>query len=159
MQRTKPLTQQQKWDEFAAAAKIVLVDFDGTLCEFSYPDMGPPMPGARQFMYNLLERELLPVIYTCRMSPMLYTVEQRAAAADAIHAWCEENDIPYHAIDSGENGKRLCLANVDDHGVHASRNNWDIVLWHIDKLSASEQVKQAERGQPPCDGQSASTQD
>jgi hypothetical protein len=158
LKRKQPLTQEQKWDEFRRASTVVLVDFDGTLCEFQYPDMGDPIPGAQEFMRSLFARGLQPVIWSSRMSPAIYTEEERAEAVENIACWAHRFGIPYHAIDTGASGKRLCVAYVDDRGV-AARGDWDYMLYQIDKLAASEQAKEALRGREPCDGQSASTQD
>lgn len=131
--RSKPLTQAEKWKEYERASEEVLVDFDGTICKFDYPNLGRPLPGARMFMKALKARGLRPVIWSSRMSPEIYTYEERCEAMDKIAQWCVTYDIPYYAIDTGENGKRLCLAYVDDRGVHAN-GNFDAMLRRIDQI-------------------------
>ncbi len=129
------LTQAEKWDEYKRASEEVLVDFDNTLCQWAYPDMGEPIPRARYFMQALIARGLRPVVWSSRMSPEIYTMEERAAAVEKIARWLHQYDIPYHSIDTGENGKRLCLAYVDDRGVHAN-GNWDAMLRKVDHIRA-----------------------
>jgi hypothetical protein len=127
------LSQEEKWAEYERASHEVLVDFDGTICQFNYPELGEPLPGARHFMRALMARGLRPIIWSSRMSPEIYTYEERCEAAEAIAAWAAQHKIPYYAIDTGENGKRLCMAYVDDRGVHAN-GNFDAMLHRIDQI-------------------------
>lgn len=138
----QPYTQDEKYSRYEAAATIVLVDFDGTLCHFSYPAMGTPIKGARYFMKGLIDRGLKPVIWSCRMSPEHYTPEERLTSMARIAKWCEEHKIPYHSIDDGTHGKRLCLAYVDDRGVHAN-GNFDAMLRRVDTIR--DEVESAHR--------------
>lgn len=140
----RPYTQDEKYREYEKAAKIVLVDFDGTLCHFAYPAMGKPIKGARYFMKGLMDRGLKPVIWSSRMSPQIYTREERLEAMAKIEAWCKEHEIPYHAIDSGDAGKRLCLAYVDDRGVYAS-GNFDAMLHRVDRIQYEVERAHRER--------------
>ena len=138
----QPFTQDEKYTRYEASAQIVLVDFDGTICQFKYPDMGEPIKGARHFMKGLIARGLKPVIWSCRMSPEHYTQEERWTSMSRIAKWCEEHKIPYHSIDDGTHGKRLCLAYVDDRGVHAN-GNFNAMLRRIDHIK--EKVEQDHR--------------
>jgi hypothetical protein len=117
-----------------------MVDFDATLCSWSYPGMGEPEPGARDFMVKIFDMGLLPVIWSCRMSPAAYSESEIAQAVTDIGTWAAKHDIPYHTIDTGQSGKALCLAYVDDRGV-AYRNNFDSCLWDIHRLMLDEEVK------------------
>jgi len=138
----QPFTQDEKYIRYEASAKIVLVDFDGTICKFSYPAMGKPLKGARYFMKGLIDRGFQPVIWSCRMSPEHYTDEERFTSMAKIAKWCEEHKIPYHSIDDGNMGKRLCLAYVDDRGVHAN-GNFDAMLRRVDQIH--EEVERSHR--------------
>ena len=141
---SRPLTSDEKYGRYEAAAKIVLVDFDGSLCHFSYPNLGEPIQGARYFMKALIARGLQPVVWSSRMSPELYTEEERAASIDKIAGWLNFHDIPYHAIDTGNSGKRLCLAYVDDRGVHAD-GRWDAMLRKIDHIRTNVEAAHRRR--------------
>ena len=145
--RSKALTQEQKYAEYDKKAREVLVDFDGTLCQFKYPDMGPPRDGARMFMKALISRGLKPVIWSSRMSPEIYTEEERAASVEKIALWCKRYNIPHEAIDTGNCGKRLCLAYVDDRGVHAG-DSWSAVLRRIDQIHSTVESRQKARRKP-----------
>lgn len=142
--RSTPLTQAEKWNEYKRAGEEVLVDFDGTLCKFSYPDLGEPLPGARYFMKALVARGLRPVVWSSRMSPEIYTERERAEAITKIGFWLAKHKIPHYAIDTGNNGKRLCLAYVDDRGVHAN-GNWDAMLRRIDRIKDRVELQARKR--------------
>jgi len=138
------LKPQQKWDMFREKGRVVYIDLDGTLVRFSYPDLGPPLPGARKFMKALIAQGLKPVILTSRMSPEIYTYEERSATADKIGRWLERHNIPYHAIDTGNNGKPVGLAYVDDRGVHAD-GRFDIMLRKVLQIKEREEERFDER--------------
>lgn len=133
MKSRRQLTTEEKWAEYSRASGEVLVDFDNTLMEWAYPGMGEPIPRAGYFMRALIARGLKPVVWSSRMSPEIYTHEERAAAIEKIARWLHKHDIPYHSIDTGENGKRLCLAYVDDRGVHAN-GQWEAMLRRVDQI-------------------------
>jgi len=135
--RTVPLTPQQRREFYDQAKDIVLVDFDGTLCAWSYPEMGRPELGARHFMKSLIKRGLKPVVWSCRFSPEFNTEVEIAREIQRVGHWLARWRIPYHAIDAGNNGKALCLAYVDDRGV-AYTGNWDRVLSRVDVLMEKE---------------------
>mgnify|MGYP001116206737 CR=1 FL=1 len=134
------LTPQEKWQKFREKGKVVYVDFDGTLCRFSYPDLGPPLPGARKFMKALVSRDLQPVILTSRCSPEVYTEEERAASIEKVARWLHKYNIPYHAIDSGNNGKPIGLAYVDDRGVHAD-GRFEVMLRKVLQIKEREKER------------------
>jgi len=120
-------------ERYRECSKIVLVDFDGTLCEFRYPDLGPPIQGARQFMKALIARGLQPVVWSSRMSGDVNTDEERRKSALMIRGWLIENGIPFHDVDDGTQGKRHCLAYVDDRGAQFT-GSYERVLSRIDYI-------------------------
>ena len=121
-------------------ARSVMVDVDGSLVRFTYPDLGPPLPGARKFMKALITHGLRPIIFTSRMSPEVYTEEERQAAADKIGRWLSRHNIPYHAIDTGNNGKPPACAYVDDRGVHAD-GRFDVMLRKVLQIKEREEAR------------------
>lgn len=146
MSRQVALTQDEKYVEYDRAAKEVLVDFDATLCQWAYPDMGDPEPGAKFFMKQLLHRGLRPIVWTSRMSPEIYTLDERNDTLVRIMDWLEKHEIPYHEIDTGDSGKRLALAWVDDRAVHYSgEGRWEPVLRKIDHIKEMVEERQRRR--------------
>ena len=67
---------------------IYAVDFDGTLCEDKYPDIGR----AKYKMIDFIKRERLRgakiILWTCRCGERLSAAER----------WCGEHDITFDAV-------------------------------------------------------------
>lgn len=70
------------------AHKIIAVDFDGTLCEDKYPEIGAP----KQYAIDLLRQEqgkgAKVILWTCREGDDL----------KAALEWCSEHDIYFDAV-------------------------------------------------------------
>lgn len=67
---------------------IIAVDFDGTLCDSRYPQIGNPLPGAVECMKRLHEDGHYLIIWTCRTDKHL---------KDAIN-WLLEQGIPFDRV-------------------------------------------------------------
>jgi FMN phosphatase YigB (HAD superfamily) len=133
------LSHGQKMRLYRSAGNIVLVDFDGTLCEFKYPRFGPPIPGARDFLYALRERALDIVVWSSRLSPQYSTWAERKQMKKEIENWLRRNAMPFDEVDVGDLGKRLALAYVDDRGAAAGMDvPWENVLKRIDQIHDRE---------------------
>ena len=130
------LGRKQELGRFAEMNKQVCVDFDGTLCQWNYPAMGEPMPGARNFLQAIVAMGLTPIVWSSRMSSITYNERERADAVTQIGEWLNSHDMPYGAIDVGNSGKRNCLAYVDDRGVwfDPEKSPWEAVLQQIKLL-------------------------
>ncbi len=126
-----PLTPAEKLRVYQARHQEILVDFDGTLCEWAYPGMGAPMPQARESLEFLRAKGLRIVVWSSRMDPSIYTEDERAKAATDIAFWMHEHAIPYDAIDTGNSGKRLAAVYVDDRAVHLGGYGWSAALMGI----------------------------
>jgi len=130
-------TSSKKLAHYRVRGQEVLVDFDGTLCEFNYPKLGSPRPGAIEFLRWLVARGLKPVIWSSRMSPdnCRHADDpdaERHYQAWAIKRWLARYGFPDMEVDDGLAGKRLALAYVDDRGVAAdSDTEWQVVKRRI----------------------------
>jgi hypothetical protein len=119
----------------------IAVDFDGTICEFAYPDIGPPKPGVREALTRLRELGYEVIIYSCRTANwhpdiFLKPGEQncRAEHREVVHAmrdFLDEHNIPYDAIDYGNKGKPTADFYIDDKGVRYD-NNWPEVVAFVE---------------------------
>lgn len=68
--------------------KIIAVDFDGTLCNSNYPDLGEPIqPVIDKLLIEQLNGAKI-ILWTCREGQLL---------ADAVK-WCYEHGITFDAI-------------------------------------------------------------
>lgn len=70
------------------AYMIIAVDFDGTLCEHKYPDIGHPKWDIIDFIKERQARGDKIILWTCRDGEFL----------EKAVKWCEEHDIRLDAI-------------------------------------------------------------
>ena len=132
-------TDNRKMEHYRQRGREVLVDFDGTLCEFEYPELGPPREGAQDFIGWLITRGLRPVVWSSRISLDNGSVDEVALQRRAIVEWLIEHNFPPLTVDDGRSGKRLALAYVDDRGVAAdSHISWFSVKARITMIQERE---------------------
>lgn len=67
---------------------IIAVDFDGTLCENKYPEIGEPNMELIDFLMNCQLNGDKVILWTCRNE------EQTKAAVD----WCSEKGLVFDAV-------------------------------------------------------------
>ena len=67
---------------------IVAVDFDGTLCEDAYPEIGEPKPDIIQAIKDYKAMGWRVILWTCR------NYEQLVQAVE----WCAERGVTFDAI-------------------------------------------------------------
>lgn len=70
----------------------IAVDFDGTLCENRFPDIGEPKRAVIKFIRQHAAYGAKIILYTCRENGT-----QRALLDEAV-AWCEVHGIPLYAV-------------------------------------------------------------
>jgi len=68
---------------------IIAVDFDGTICENEYPNIGKPIPEAIEALQKLSDRGVRIIIWTCRFKPDDLLEMQ---------SWLLEHEVTYNAI-------------------------------------------------------------
>ena len=140
---TKQLRQVQKYQAYKRAHQEVLVDVDGTLSEWSYPELGLPTQGSRGAMIALRKLGLRVVIWSSRFDPGINTAEELAVEAVKVKNWLDAHQFQYDEIDLGCRGKRCASAYIDDRAV-GFRGDWGQVLAEILELRANE-AKRLER--------------
>lgn len=113
----------------------IAVDFDGTICEDNFPDIGKPKPDVREVLYRLKELGYYIIIWSCRTSHWDYNTYggdpkqptlNRLRVADMI-AWLLEHNIPYDEIDDGSRGKPSVDYYIDDKAI-SFKNNWESIF-------------------------------
>ena len=99
---------------------IIAIDFDGTLVEHQYPEIGPLKPGAKEALLAFKKAGHKIAIWTCRGGE-----EERM-----VRIFLAQNDIPYDSVNSpvpgSDLGTRKIYADVyiDDKGFRFD-DNWD----------------------------------
>lgn len=67
---------------------MIAIDFDGTIVENRYPDIGPERPFAIETLKLLQQDRHLLVLWTCREGQLL---------DDALQ-WCQERGVVFYAV-------------------------------------------------------------
>jgi len=115
----------------------ICVDFDGTLCDHAYPEIGPVKAGACEALIAFKRMGYHILIYTCRTSSYHFEVFGGTPGDNALErprvqamiAWLNEHDIPYDEVDDGTKGKPLADFYIDDKGVRFDDNWKEITYW------------------------------
>lgn len=71
----------------------IAIDFDGTIVEHEFPEIGEAVPGALETMHALLARGHRICLWTCRTGKWL----------DAAVAYCEANGIKLTGVNKNPN--------------------------------------------------------
>lgn len=74
------------------AYKTIAVDFDGTLCENNFPDIGAPKPAVIEYIKWQQAQGAHIILYTCRENGT-----KRALLDEAVQ-FCTDNGIELYAI-------------------------------------------------------------
>ena len=111
--------------------KIIAVDFDGTLCENNWPEIGEPKFGTIAYLLKEKKQGAKLILWTCRVGEML----------EKAVAWCSEHGLEFDAvnenlpeiIESFGSDTRKIFANeyLDDRNVSLSvcREKSNMQLW------------------------------
>lgn len=108
------------------AGKIVAIDFDATLCEYTtwtgVQPTGQPITGAVAFVRWLLQQHALPVVYSCRAAA--------PGGKKAISDWLAHHGFPPLIVTAE---KVRAVGYVDDRAVPFA-GDWDEVKSSLRKL-------------------------
>lgn len=113
---------------------ICCIDFDGTIVDFAYPDIGAPKPGVKEALQELKKMGFKIHIHSCRTSkelnPLQYDKTQHLIK---MMKFFKKNDIPYDKIIT-EVDKPIARYYIDDKGIEFT--NWNDV---INKIKSKEE--------------------
>jgi len=144
--RQKALKQDEKYEEYETHGNDVLVDFDGTAADWSYPDIGAPKVGFKEAVEQFHRMGLRVVLWTSRMDPEIYTEEEITETYNKLWQWLVDHDIVIDEIDWGARGKRLALAYVDDRGISLTPvGGWKHAVKEVQRVQREVQQIRAER--------------
>lgn len=108
----------------------IAIDFDGTLCEDKFPEIGAPKKCLISLLveYKKLRPDIKYILWTCRDN---HDEERRL---DKAVAWCKEQGLEFDAVNDNlpevkamfNNDTRKVFANmyVDDKNWSISRFEW-----------------------------------
>jgi hypothetical protein len=108
----------------------ICVDFDGTICDFAFPNCGPLKPGVKEALEQFRSQGFYIIISSCRTCGWNEEVfgngdvpVRGRPAVKSMVAYLDEHALPYDEIDFGEKGKVLADYMIDDRGI-SFRENW-----------------------------------
>lgn len=125
----------------------IVVDFDGTICEHAFPDVGPPTPGVAKALQDLRDMGFYIVVHSCRTSGYWDAIQtqdvkdipdavpgtdvcpnRQAEQFKIIVDFMEKHNIPYDEI-YGED-KPVALAYIDDRGIEyrGNKSSWPAIV-------------------------------
>lgn len=98
-------------------SKIIAVDFDGTLCENKWPEIGKPLFGTIAYLLKEQKQGARLILWTCRVGDMLQKAIEWCADKGLIFAAVNEN-LP-EIIESFGSDTRKIFANeyIDDRNI------------------------------------------
>lgn len=120
------------------SVKIIAVDFDGTLCENNWPEIGGPNEELIEYLHNRKKDGDKLILWTCRVGDML----QKAVE------WCKERNLVFDAvnenlpeiIESFGSDTRKIFANeyIDDRNTWPQKNDVADILYLCDGKSCGD---------------------
>ena len=130
-------------------SRTVLVDFDGTLAEFSpevlYEGIGDPIPGALRMLKLLKERGYHVMLYSARTdrSVLVRTKKQVQQNLDNIRDWLRIHGMQIFVDEIWEGNKPVGVL-IDDMGVNFD-GDVDSAVERVDDLLG---MSKPEKGEP-----------
>lgn len=104
--------------------KIAVIDFDGTLCKFAFPDVGPIEPGVKEALETLKRAGYTIKIHSCRTAVYWGNSTERRIHMKLIRDFMAEHKLPYDEIlTSPTMDKPIADVYIDDRAVKYE-NNW-----------------------------------
>lgn len=115
-----------------APSKTILVDFDGTLCPFSWPEIpGEPFPEAVETVNNWHDQGYRIVLFTARAWKGWDALnDSREEGIQQVVDWSKKYGLKYDEI---SNEKRPAIMIIDDSAAYCGGADfWVKVLWRAD---------------------------
>lgn len=120
---------------------IIAVDFDGTIVENAYPEIGAPMGYAIPALQYLKKKGHTIIINTCRAGKYFEEAKiwliKHAIPFDFIN----END-PKRIAQYGEDTRKISAdIYIDDKNIFCRYINWYLIVREVDRLACEKQKK------------------
>jgi histidinol phosphatase-like enzyme len=112
--------------------KVIVIDFDGTLCKFAFPEVGDPEPGVRAALQTLKDMGYFIKIHSCRTATY-WKRQNRASHILLMVNFLEKNKIPFDEIIVEDNmDKPIADFYIDDRAI-SYKGNWEDVVSEISR--------------------------
>lgn len=104
--------------------KIAIVDFDGTLCKFAFPDVGPIELNVKIALETLKQAGYTIKIHSCRTATYWNREDERKIHIKLIQDFMKKHELPYdELIMSITKDKPIADVYIDDRAIRYD-NNW-----------------------------------
>ena len=104
--------------------KVAVIDFDGTLCKFAFPDVGPVEPNVRKALEILKKAGYTIKIHSCRTATYWDNEDERKQHILLIKDFILEYGLPCDEIIlSPTMDKPIADVYIDDRAIRYE-NNW-----------------------------------
>lgn len=104
--------------------KIAIIDFDGTLCKFEFPNVGPIEPNVKIALEILKNAGYTIKIHSCRTATYWNNNFERKIHINLIKQFMTKHNLPYDEILVAPNfDKPIADVYIDDRAINYS-NNW-----------------------------------
>ena len=119
----------------------IVIDFDGTICDHRYPNVGPPKMGVRESLMRFKMMGLRIVVHSVRTASYWRQLAPDDAELDPVNQidvvrdFMNKHKLPYDEICLAD--KPLAVAYIDDR-AYRFENNW---------FELSQRVEQDLRGE------------
>ncbi|HUW45779.1 MAG TPA: hypothetical protein VMW50_08285 [Dehalococcoidia bacterium] len=101
--------------------KRIIVDFDGTICGFAFPDTGPPEPHVQEGLQKLKNAGFEIVIHSIRINKN-WGFASQCKHLSIIETYMSVHNLPYDEILVNP-GKPFAMAYIDDRAVQ-HKGDW-----------------------------------
>ena len=105
----------------------IVIDFDGTVCEHKFPDIGEPTPGVKEALETLKKSGFRIIIHTCRTASYWKNILP-GNQIKMIEGFMKYHKLPYDTIWTPN--KPIGVAYIDDKAVRFD-NNWKDIIENI----------------------------
>lgn len=103
--------------------KIAVIDFDGTLCKFAFPDVGPIEPNVKVALETLKQAGYTIKIHSCRTATYWDREDERRTHIKMIQDFMTEHKLPYdELLISITMDKPIADVYIDDRAIRYDTN-------------------------------------
>ena len=114
--------------------KIAVIDFDGTLCKFAFPDVGPIEPNVKIALETLRQAGYTIKIHSCRTATYWNQEDERRIHIQLIQDFMKQHKLPYdELIMSITMDKPIADVYIDDRAIKYN-NNWLEIAKKLEKV-------------------------
>ena len=108
----------------------ILVDFDGTIVEDKYPEIGELKPGVKEAFTELRNKGVYISVLSCRTSVELFPNKiDRDNQMRLMENFLVENEIPFNEV-INYSDKPIATYYIDDRAIEF-KDNWNEIVKRI----------------------------